>query len=148
MSRSEPTQTLATHTLPAPRTLTAGFEGRLREGSPGARSIILSLPLPALVVVALALESDPLAMVAGMATIGVAVVVPAVGLLELAFLAPLLGRPILPYPGLMALLLAAVILGSIYRLSIDRPTLRVPIALAVILSFLLFVVRPAAPGDD
>jgi O-antigen ligase len=85
------------------------------------------------------MQSQTMALIASGVVIVAAVARPTVGLMQLALLAPLLGRPIIPYPGLMFVLIIAIIVGSLYRLPIDRPSLSLPPAVAIIAAFMVFV---------
>jgi hypothetical protein len=110
------------------------------------RMLLLSLSVASLIIVGLALDNSSVALMASLLAIATAVVVPVMGLVMVAFLAPLVGVPVLPYPGLIAVLVGAVLLGSIFRLPIDRPRIIVtPLAL-VVAGFTLYVFVQQIPA--
>ncbi len=74
-----------------------------------------------------------------------AVISPSVGLLIIAFMAPLKPPDVVPSPGFGILLVVAILLGCIYRLPIDRPTIRFSAPLATLLACLLYAAVQQSP---
>lgn len=105
------------------------------------RLVLAALPLCAVLLVGLVTGSTPLTMAGVAASILVGLAWPTVGLMVLLFITPFLSRPVLPAPGYPIVLAAAVVLGSIYRLPIERPRLRIgaPMVLAVFFVAFVFV---------
>jgi len=81
---------------------------------------------------------DAGAAVAVVVALGVAVLAPQVGLATLAFLAPLKEPLVVPSPGFNFMLVAAILLGCLYRLPIDRPRLRLSLVHAAFGAFVLY----------
>ena len=99
----------------------------------------------AAIVGSMALDSVPLMALASAAVLGAAVLWPTVGLATLAFLAPLKPPPIVPAPGFLALLVAALLLGCILRLPIERRALRLGAPIIVLLGYVLYITVQQAP---
>jgi polysaccharide biosynthesis protein PslJ len=99
----------------------------------------------AAIVGSMALDSAPLMALASAGVIGAAVVWPNAGLATLAFLAPLKPPPIVPAPGFLALLVAALLLGCILRLPIERRALRLGAPIIVLLGYVLYITVQQAP---
>ena len=110
------------------------------------RLLIAGLPGPTLLFLAMMLQSSAIAVAASGLMLVSAVAYPALGLLQLALIAPVLGRPIIPYPGLMFMLIAAIVVGSLFRLPIDRPRISLPPGLLVIGAFMVYVAVQQLPA--
>ena len=113
-------------------------------GSPYREALAAGL-MGAAIVGSMALDSAPLMAVASAAVIGTAVLWPTAGLATLAFLAPLKPPPIVPAPGFLALLVGALLLGSILRLPIERRALRLGAPIIVLLGYVLYITVQQAP---
>ncbi len=90
------------------------------------------------IVVGMGLGNGPVTMAAAVAALLAAVISPPTGLLVLAFMAALRSPLVIPAPGFNTLLVGAILLGSIYRLPIDRPRLRPALPLLLLLAFTIF----------
>src|SRR5438128_99028 len=88
---------------------------------PDAEASLLASVLVIGMVAGMAIGIGPVVVASSFATLAVAVAAPYVGLIVLAFMAPLVAPPVLPTPGFMVILVGAIVLGCIYRLPIDRP---------------------------
>ncbi len=103
------------------------------------RPLLQALPICAAILVGMGLGIGPLALVAALSAFGAAILSPPAGLAILAFMTPLLPPSVIPAPGFNTLLVGAIILGSVYRLPIDRPTLRPGLPLLLLFAFTLYV---------
>ena len=112
-----------------------------------ARSGELLIPLVvcATIVLSMALGIVPLTAFATLAALVTALVAPYIGLAIVAFMATLLSPSLVPAPGFAAAMVAAVLLGCVYRLPIERPRLRLSAPIVVILAILVFVTVQQAP---
>jgi O-antigen ligase len=99
----------------------------------------------AAVVGAMAVNSVPLMLLASAAVLGMTVLWPHVGLATLAFLAPLKPPPVVPAPGLLTLLVGAVLLGCILRLPIERRALRFGAPILILLAYVVYITVQQAP---
>ena len=113
-------------------------------GSPYREALAAGL-LGVAIVGSMALESVPMMALASAVVIGAAVLWPNVGLATLAFMAPLKPPPIVPAPGFLALLVAALLLGCILRLPIQRRALRLGAPIIVLLGYVLYISVQQAP---
>ena len=93
----------------------------------------------------MALGIVPLTAFATLAALVTALVAPYIGLAIVAFMATLLSPSLVPAPGFAAAMVAAVLLGCVYRLPIERPRLRLSAPIVVILAILVFVTVQQAP---
>ena len=103
------------------------------------RSVMAGLPIPVLLLIGILIGSTPLTMIAIVCSLAASLVVPELGLMTLALVAPLLSRPLLPAPGYPLILAVAILLGCLYRLPVERPQVRMSRSLVVGLAFILFV---------
>lgn len=110
------------------------------------RTVLIATPVAAALMLGVAVGNGPLALIASFVAIATAIASPAVGLVILAFVAPAVTRPILPTPGLNAVLVAGIILGSIYRLPIDRPRIAFGPPILLLLGLFLFVFAQQLPA--
>ena len=93
------------------------------------------------------LGSTGLELVASVMAIAASVISPVVGLIALAFVAPIARPLVIPLPGLYVVMMGAMIFGLILRLPIDRPRLRRPAAEVLLLAgFVLYVGADVAAG--
>ena len=130
-------------TRPPDRLVTAAGRG----GWARDRTLFLAaLPAPAILVVAVMIGNGTLAMGAAGLALAIALVSPVSGLTMVALVAPLITQPILPYPGLNALLLATTILGSIIRLPIERPRISLGLPVLAVFAFLLYIFVQQLPA--
>ena len=98
--------------------------------SSDARMFFIAVPMPLLVIAGTALGVPVITLAGVLGTLAVALVSPAIGLVALALLAPTKPLLILPAPGFMFFLVAALFVGYLFRLPIDRPRLSIgPIVL-------------------
>ncbi len=97
------------------------------------------LALAALIVGSMIVGSSIIMLLASVLAVAASMVSPLIGMVVLTFMAPLPRPLILPTPGLHVAIIAAIFLGTVFRLPIDRPRLRLP-ALEVVLlgAFLLY----------
>ncbi len=104
-----------------------------------ARTTVAGLAVGALVVASLAGGSSVFALLASFIAIAASMVSPLVGMIALAFAAPLARPLVIPPPGLYLAMMAAMLLGLILRLPVERPRLRLPSAEVLLLgAFLLY----------
>jgi O-antigen ligase len=82
---------------------------------------------------------------AALAAFVAAIVSPPTGLAIIALMAPLKSPLVIPAPGFNTILIAATLLGCVYRLPIDRPSLRVRAPLLLLLAFVIYVTAQQAP---
>jgi O-antigen ligase len=94
-----------------------------------------ALALGGTILAGMALANGPLTLVGSLGALATAVLSPATGLAVLAFMAPVKSPAVIPAPGFNTLLIGAILLGSIYRLPIDRPTVRLSVPLVLLLAF-------------
>lgn len=105
---------------------------------PEYRSLIVAVPIVTALVVGMAFAITPLVTIAALLALAVAIVMPQAGLAIVAFTAPLVSPPVLPPPGFEPVLVGATLLGCIYRLPVDRPTIGFSTPLAILLACLLY----------
>jgi O-antigen ligase len=113
-------------------------------GSPYRQAAAAGI-MGAAIVGGMALNSVPLMLLSSAAVLGLAVLWPHVGVAALAFLAPLKPPPVVPAPGFLSLLVAALLLGCILRLPIDRRPLRLGVPILVLLAYVLYITVQQAP---
>jgi O-antigen ligase len=132
----------AGNATPLLRTVDATPTNRL-----GADSRIVgpALVIGGAILAGMALESTPLTTVAALAAIFVALISPVVGLALIAFMGPLQPPLVIPAPGFNALLVAAAVLGCVYRLPIDRPRIRFNAPMLLLTGFVLYVAVQQTP---
>jgi O-antigen ligase len=116
--------------------------------------LALSLPVPILGVVGTYLDNGPLTLVAAGLAIVTALARPDLGLMNLVLLTPLMATDVLPAPGFDFFLVGAIVLGSVYRLPLDRPVFTLSpafVLLAGLVVFMFFQQLPEMlagyPGD-
>ncbi|MFN8619367.1 MAG: O-antigen ligase family protein [Chloroflexota bacterium] len=95
--------------------------------------------LSAVISIGIVVGSPTLSAGGAILAIAASLMAPMVGLMVLAFVAPLLWAPVLPTPGLTMMLAGATLLGAIFRLPLERPRLTVHPLLVVVMSFVIFV---------
>jgi O-antigen ligase len=100
--------------------------------------LVLGLLIGAGLLVGMAFGVGAITLTAFAVAVVAAIVNPAVGLVTLAFMAPLKSPLGLPQPGLDALLVVAVLAGCLYRLPIERPKLSLGAPLLFLLAFVLY----------
>jgi O-antigen ligase len=96
-------------------------------------------------MVGMALQVGAVSAAASLAALAAAVASPVTGLIIAALMSSLRPPDVVPAPGLPALLVGAVVLGSVYRLPIDRPRLRITLPLAVAGAFVFYVAVQQLP---
>jgi putative inorganic carbon (HCO3(-)) transporter len=101
--------------------------------------LLAGLALGAAIVAGMMLRQNLVTQAAAAGAIAAAVLNPAVGLVTLAFMAPLKTPLVVPAPGFNALLVGGILAGSIYRLPFERPKLSVGAPLMLLLAFVLYV---------
>ena len=111
----------------------------------GSGELLIPLVVCATIVLSMALGIVPLTAFATLAALVTALVAPYIGLAIVAFMATLLSPSLVPAPGFAAAMVAAVLLGCVYRLPIERPRLRLSAPIVVILAILVFVTVQQAP---
>jgi O-antigen ligase len=109
----------------------------VRRSFPGAG--LAAAGISALLIVGMAFSSSGLELIASMLALAAALVSPPTGLLIAGLTACLDGPEAVPPPGFAALLVGAIVNGSIYRLPIDRPKLRIGPVLAIMGAFVVYV---------
>lgn len=110
------------------------------------RTAGIGLALGLVVLGALATGSTTLVFALTVPLVLASIASPATGIAMVAFLAPLMGKPVLPTPGLVAILLAGVVAGSVIRLIGERPRLSIPIPVLCGLGFFLFIFAQQIPA--
>ena len=138
MTAAELTRALTTASPPPP-------EAVLRRHATG-RASWFALPICTVIVVGIWLGAGPIQLAGALAAFGAGIVSPPVGLTVLAFMAPLKSPPAVPAPGFNALLVATILLGSVYRLPIDRPRLRPSLPMMLLLGFILYAAVQEVPA--
>lgn len=101
--------------------------------------LLPGLAVAAMVVGALSTGNSTVTLGAAAVSLLVAVASPMTGLVAIAAAAALIGKPVLPAPGYPVMMVMALILGTIYRLPIERPTLRIGAPLLFLIAFVGFV---------
>ena len=109
------------------------------------RVLLAALPIAGAIVVGTAFNATPLMVGGAAAALIAAIVSPSTGLVLVALMAPLRPPPAIPAPGFNTILIAATLLGCVYRLPIDRPSLRVRAPLLLLLAFVIYVTAQQAP---
>lgn len=99
-----------------------------------ARSAVVGGAIGVSITGAMVLGSATLTLATSFVGLAASIVSPMVGLLVLAFVAPLPRPLIVPPPGIWVVMIAAIMVGLVLRLPIDRPRLRLP-ALEIVLAF-------------
>ena len=117
-----------------PRTTRVG-----RLGPSEYRPLLAALPIAAAIVAGMALDLAPLMTGGALVAFVAAIVSPPTGLAIVALMAPLKSPLVIPSPGFNTVLVGATLLGCVYRLPIDRPTLRASAPLMLLLGFVLYV---------
>jgi hypothetical protein len=107
--------------------------------------IPVAAPIVAAIVLGMALDIAPLATVAAIAAIVVALIAPIIGLAILGFMVALVPPPSIPAPGFDTILVGAILLGCIYRLPIDRPKTRASAPLLIVVAYVLYVLVQQLP---
>jgi hypothetical protein len=90
------------------------------------RYTLAGLGMSLLLATAMALGSSAATLAASVVALAASVLSPMTGMVVLAFMAPLPRPLVVPTPGLHVVMLAAMLLGTILRMPIDRPRLRAP----------------------
>ena len=103
------------------------------------RPLLVALPICALILLGMTLGSGPLTLGGALIALATPFVSPPAGLAILAFMTPLKSPPGIPAPGFNTLMVGAILLGTVYRLPIDRPTLRPGLPLLLLLAFNLYI---------
>ena len=103
------------------------------------RPVLLALPICALILVGMVLGSGPITLGGALLALATPFISPAAGLAVLAFMTPLRSPPGVPAPGFNTLLVGAILLSCVYRLPIDRPSLRPGLPLVLLLAFNVYV---------
>jgi O-antigen ligase len=129
--------------------------GRLARPTPDAanetrssvdRGLLLALAIGAAIVAGIAVRSAPLEIAASVVAFLAGIASPPVGLAVLAFMTPLKSPFAIPAPGFNTILVIAILLGSIYRLPIDRPSLRPNLPMLLLFGFLLYTTAQEVPA--
>lgn len=107
--------------------------------------LLIAVPVAVGIVIAMALGSSQLTTLVTVTALGTALVAPHVGLAILAYMAPLVPPSIIPAPGFDSALVAAILLGCLYRLPIDRPQLRIGLSVGLMIAFVLYVTVQQLP---
>lgn len=127
-----------------------GRGGAVRHSVPGRSKPDLAIAVPALaiggtILAGMALNVSALTTVGALAAIGVAVVAPGIGLATIAFMGTFQPPLVIPAPGFNAVLVAAALLGCVYRLPIDRPRIRLTAPILLLTGFVLYVGMQQTP---
>lgn len=84
-------------------------------------------------------------LVGAMSGLAIALIRPHIGLLVVAFVAPLNPTTVIPAPGLNIALVGAILIGLVFRLPIDRPRIRLHPALLLLTAYVAFIVVQLFP---
>jgi hypothetical protein len=98
----------------------------------------VGLVIVAIILGGMTLGIRPLTLAGAAIAIVSAVISPPIGLFVIAFLGPLRQPDVLPAPGFNILLVGSTLLGCVYRLPVDRPRIRVPAPLVIVLAFTFY----------
>lgn len=101
--------------------------------------------LTTLLIVAMAMGSGQLILLAGLAIVGVSVLSPSTGLVALAMVASLKAPVDIPAPGLNSLLVGGILVGSLFRLPLERPRVKMSVSLFLLIGFVIYVVAQQIP---
>jgi len=112
----------------------AGRAGVLEDG----RLLLAGLAISGAIVAGMSFESGTLMVAAAFAAFVAGLFYPALGLVVLAFMGPLRPPPEIPAPGFNLILVAAILLGCVYRLPLSRTRLRASPPLLFLLAFVLY----------
>jgi hypothetical protein len=93
----------------------------------------------------MAVGSSQMTLLACLVAIASAIISPSVGIVILAVVVPLKSPGDLPPPGINSFLVGAVLLGSTYRLALDRPRLAISAPLVALTGFLVYAFVQQAP---
>lgn len=128
---------------------TAADHGRRRLESRGSVSrlglpedgwlLIAGLAISGGIVAGMFLESTTLMGLAAFAALLLGVLYPPLGLIVLALMGPLRPPPAIPAPGFNLILVAAILLGCVYRLPFNRTRLNASRPLLLLSAFVLYV---------
>jgi O-antigen ligase len=113
---------------------------------PDLAVLLVATPISGCVLVGMGLGSAAVTMAGVLAAVMAAVLSPVVGLTILAIMAPLQPPLVVPAPGFNLVLVVAILLGSIYRLPIDRPRLSPGATPSLLLAFVLYVFLEQLPA--
>lgn len=109
------------------------------EWAPGLRLLLASLIVAATLTLGLYLDSGILTLLGAGLVILFGLVRPEIGLMSLLLVAPLLTRPVLPAPGFQFFAVGAIVLGSVYRLPLERPRLTIPPLFLLLVGYVGYV---------
>ena len=126
-------------------------DASLRRNSTHASSditmLVAGLSLAGLYTVALLVGSSALVLLVSLLALAVSMVSPPLGLVVLAFVVSMPRPLVIPTPGLHMAFLAAIALGFVFRLPIQRPRLSPPPpAVVLVLAFLLYIATQLSAG--
>ncbi|MFN8519723.1 MAG: O-antigen ligase family protein [Chloroflexota bacterium] len=107
--------------------------------------LLMGLTAAAIIVVGTALGSSPVSLAGIGLALVCAVFSPATGLVVLAVVGPLKPPLVIPPPGLPPTLVAAILIGCLGRLAVERPTLRVGAPLFFAAAFFLYLFAQQVP---
>lgn len=101
-------------------------------------SAAVGVVIVGVILAGMTLGIRPLTLLGTALALILSVIAPSIGVFILAFMGPLKQPDVLPAPGFNVLLVASTLLGCIYRLPIDRPQIRIPVPLLILLAFALY----------
>ena len=110
-----------------------------------ARTLGAGLAISGSIVVGMYLDSRILIMLGALAAIVAGIAAPAVGLVVVAFMGPLRPPPVIPAPGFNLVLVAAILVGCLYRLPVEQTRVRTSAPLLLLLAYALYVFAQQLP---
>ncbi len=110
-----------------------------------ARLLLSGLAIWGAILAGMFLKSDPLMLVGSLAALVGGLVSPGLGLVVVAFMGPLKPPPVIPAPGFNLALVACILLGCVYRLPFERPSLRPALPLLLLLALFVYIFAQQTP---
>ncbi len=126
---------------PSPPSLAMAARVRSSEYLP----LVAALPICAAILAGMTVGSGALTAGGAVAAFVAGLLWPPAGLAVLALMAPLKSPAVIPAPGFNSVLVGAILLGCVYRLPIDRPSLRPSLPLLLMLAFVFYTAVQQVP---
>lgn len=111
----------------------------------GVPLLVAGVAISAAIVLGMFVGSTFAVLAAAAAAMIVGLFYPPIGLVVVAFMAPLRPPQSVPAPGFMMILVGAIVLGCIFRLSTDRPHFSARPPLLLLLAYVLYVTFQQLP---
>ncbi len=107
--------------------------------------LVAALPICAAILAGMTVGNGALTVGGAVAAFVAGLLWPPAGLAVLAVMVPLKSPAVIPAPGFNSVLVGAILLGCVYRLPIDRPSLRPSLPLLLMLAFVFYIAVQQVP---